>query len=106
MAGGCSLACSFQHVRLLLKLTRPHNLFGSEFTQITKIRSLHETTCGCSSSNIDRDAQAIRLRCEQQGMIAQPGLGGSLQCGARNVSPGNVRAGPNPNQINPSRGGL
>lgn len=42
-------------------------------------------------------------RCEQQGLIGRPGPDGTLSCGTRNVNPGDVRSGPNPHQINPTR---
>jgi hypothetical protein len=51
------------------------------------------------------DAEALRQRCERQGLIAQPGPGGALQCGPRSVHPADVPRGPDPGQINPERGG-
>jgi hypothetical protein len=59
----------------------------------------------CPRNHGDRDALALQRRCDRLGMISRPGPDGSPGCGQRPaIGAGEVPRGPNPNQINPTRG--
>jgi len=59
----------------------------------------------CPRNHGDRDALALQQRCDRLGMISRPGPDGSPGCGQRPaIGAGEVPRGPNPNQVNPTRG--
>jgi hypothetical protein len=59
----------------------------------------------CPRNHGDRDALALQHRCDRLGMISRPGPDGGPGCGQRPaIGAGDVPRGPNPNQINPTRG--
>jgi hypothetical protein len=59
----------------------------------------------CPRNHGDRDALALQQRCDRLGMISRPGPDGGPGCGQRPaIGAGDVPRGPNPNQINPTRG--